>query len=184
LTFRQIEHTLELVNPPTQFADLMLVERPVVSIQTTQLVTRLEGTQTMSQQELPPRAQPRSAEQAAPAAENVPAARTQAPNPLALSVVDATWNNLAWRSHAACSSLDTNLFFPVGLTGYAIDQTNLAKAVCNDCPVRNQCLEFALRTLQDHGVWGGHTEEERRVIRRARRAAARRAALAQKAQAS
>jgi WhiB family transcriptional regulator, redox-sensing transcriptional regulator len=102
----------------------------------------------------------------------------------ALSIVDATWNNMSWRSYAACGSLDTNLFFPIGLTGYAIDQTNLAKAVCADCPVRLQCLEFALRTLQDHGVWGGHTEEERRVIRRSRRAAARRAAQTQKAQAS
>ena len=95
-----------------------------------------------------------------------------------LSIVDATWNNLSWRQHASCANLDTNVFFPVGLTGTAIEQTNLAKSVCNDCPVANQCLEFALRTLQDYGVWGGRTEDERRAIRRSRRAAARRAATA------
>jgi WhiB family transcriptional regulator, redox-sensing transcriptional regulator len=95
-----------------------------------------------------------------------------------LSIVDATWNNLSWRQHASCANLDTNVFFPVGLTGNAIEQTNLAKTICNDCPVSKQCLEFALRTLQDYGVWGGRTEDERRAIRRARRAAARKAAAA------
>lgn len=94
------------------------------------------------------------------------------------SIVDATWNNLDWRLRSACTDVDTNLFFPVGLTGDAIDQTNLAKAICRECPVQSQCLEFALRTTQDYGVWGGCTEDERRAIRRSRRAAARRAAQA------
>jgi WhiB family transcriptional regulator, redox-sensing transcriptional regulator len=111
---------------------------------------------------------------AAPFSPTGPAATTQ-PH---LSIVDATWNNLSWRAHASCANLDTNVFFPVGLTGNAIEQTNLAKTICNDCPVAKQCLEFALRTLQDYGVWGGRTEDERRAIRRARRAAARKVATA------
>jgi WhiB family transcriptional regulator, redox-sensing transcriptional regulator len=98
------------------------------------------------------------------------------PAPTQLSVVGATWNNLDWREEASCIHVDTNIFFPVGLTGNAIEQTNLAKSVCQDCHVRLQCLEFSLRTNQDHGVWGGATEEERRILRRQRRAAARRAA--------
>jgi WhiB family transcriptional regulator, redox-sensing transcriptional regulator len=92
------------------------------------------------------------------------------------SVRPATWNDLAWRQDAACISVDTETFFPIGLTGQALDQTLLAKRVCASCPVRDCCLEFALRTNQDHGVWGGRTEEERRTIRRSRRAAARKAA--------
>lgn len=95
-----------------------------------------------------------------------------------LSVVDATWNNTAWRQDRACADMDPNLFFPIGLMGDAIDQTNLAKSICAQCPVRGQCLEFALRTHQDYGIWGGRTEDERRVMRRNRRAAARRAATA------
>ena len=95
-----------------------------------------------------------------------------------LSIVDATWNNRLWRKYAACNDLDTNIFFPVGQTGNSMEQTNLAKNICAGCPVANQCLEFALRTLQDYGVWGGRTEDERRSIRRSRRAAARRAATA------
>ena len=104
--------------------------------------------------------------------------------PALLSVVHGTWNYEDWRDDAACRAIDTNLFFPIGLNPSAIGQTNVAKAVCDSCAVQNCCLEFALRTNQDHGVWGGHTEEERRILRRARRAAARRAAAQRQLQAS
>ena len=97
---------------------------------------------------------------------------------LLASVRPATWNDLSWRELAACADVETEIFFPIGLTGQALDQTNCAKRVCAGCDVRMQCLEFALRTNQDHGVWGGHTEDERRTIRRSRRAAARRQAKA------
>jgi WhiB family transcriptional regulator, redox-sensing transcriptional regulator len=100
----------------------------------------------------------------------------QTPHHLNGSVRPATWNDLAWRQDAACISVDTETFFPIGLTGQALDQTLMAKRVCASCPVSDCCLEFALRTNQDHGVWGGRTEEERRTIRRSRRAAARKAA--------
>jgi WhiB family transcriptional regulator, redox-sensing transcriptional regulator len=44
-----------------------------------------------------------------------------------------------------------------------------AKAVCRTCPVRVPCLDFAMATNQDAGVWGGTSEEERRALRAARR---------------
>lgn len=100
----------------------------------------------------------------------------------AVSIRAAMWNDLSWRDHAACHDIDTNTFFPVGLTGSAIDQTQRAKTICRSCPAQSACLEFALRTNQDHGVWGAHTEEERRALRRARRAAARRALAAERSQ--
>lgn len=93
------------------------------------------------------------------------------------SVRLATWDDASWRLDAACRAVDTGTFFPLGVTGDALDQVGVAKRICASCPVREYCLEFALRTNQDHGVWGGHTEEERRTIRRSRRAAARRAAV-------
>ncbi|MBA2625309.1 MAG: WhiB family transcriptional regulator [Acidimicrobiia bacterium] len=74
-----------------------------------------------------------------------------------------------WRTDAECQSADSALFFPVGSTGSALRQIEAAKAVCRRCPVREPCLAFALRTRQDAGVWGGHTEEERRTLRRSRR---------------
>ncbi|GAA4888653.1 hypothetical protein GCM10023237_02480 [Streptomyces coeruleoprunus] len=45
-------------------------------------------------------------------------------------------------------------------------QAEEAKRVCGRCPVRDQCLRWALDTGQDHGVWGGTGEDERRTIRR------------------
>ena len=48
----------------------------------------------------------------------------------------------------------------------AIEQIESAKAVCAQCPVSGPCLEFALSTNQDSGVWGGTSEEERRTLRR------------------
>ena len=76
-----------------------------------------------------------------------------------------------WRDEAACSSsADTSLFFPVGVTGLAELQIDDAKAVCRSCPVRETCLEFAITTNQEYGVWGGTGEDERRDLRRAWRA--------------
>jgi WhiB family transcriptional regulator, redox-sensing transcriptional regulator len=79
--------------------------------------------------------------------------------------------DIEWRDGAACRGLDTNVFFP--LTDEEADE---AKAICAACPVREECLEFALLTRQDDGVWGGLTETERRRLRRRRREQARRAA--------
>ena len=80
-----------------------------------------------------------------------------------------------WRAVAACREADPDLFFPVGATGAALRQIEAAKTVCRSCPSLDACLEFALSTGQDAGVWGATSEEERRAIRRARR---RRAAAA------
>jgi WhiB family redox-sensing transcriptional regulator len=80
-----------------------------------------------------------------------------------------------WRAESACRDTDPDLFFPVGTTGPAIEQIDAAKAVCAECPVQSQCLEFALATNQDSGVWGGTSEDERRRLRRAWLARQRRA---------
>jgi WhiB family redox-sensing transcriptional regulator len=63
---------------------------------------------------------------------------------------------------AACRHADPELFFPVSASGPSLDQVTQAKAICAGCPVRQQCLAFALDTRQDHGVWGGMSDQERR----------------------
>ncbi|HEX7094373.1 MAG TPA: WhiB family transcriptional regulator [Acidimicrobiales bacterium] len=83
-------------------------------------------------------------------------------DPLAQRAVDRNWRELA-----ACRDTDPDLFFPVGTTGPAIEQIAAAKAVCATCPSREPCLEYALITNQDSGVWGGLAEDERRKLRRA-----------------
>ncbi|GAO10823.1 WhiB family transcriptional regulator [Streptomyces lydicamycinicus] len=81
-----------------------------------------------------------------------------------------------WRHDAVCREADPELFFPVGNTGPALLQIEEAKAVCHRCPVMGQCLQWALESRQDTGVWGGMSEDERRAMRR--RAARHRARLA------
>jgi WhiB family redox-sensing transcriptional regulator len=82
-----------------------------------------------------------------------------------------------WRDQALCRDTDPDLFFPVGTTGMALLAIDQAKDVCGACEVRIECLDFALATNQDSGIWGGLSEEERRVIRRERAARARRAVV-------
>lgn len=72
-----------------------------------------------------------------------------------------------WIDQAICHQTDPEAFFP--------DQggsVHLAKAVCVNCPVAQECLEFALRNGELFGIWGGMTYLERRRLRRHRRAVA------------
>lgn len=86
------------------------------------------------------------------------------------------WDSDDWRKVSACRDTDPDLFFPIGTTGQAIEQIEAAKAVCFTCEVRDACLEFALATNQESGVWGATSEEERRKLRKAWLAAQRRRA--------
>ncbi len=54
-----------------------------------------------------------------------------------------------WRLLAACRPADPELFFPVSASGLSPDQVMRAKVTCAGCPVRRQCLAFALDTRQD-----------------------------------
>jgi WhiB family transcriptional regulator, redox-sensing transcriptional regulator len=85
------------------------------------------------------------------------------------------WDLDDWRKVAACRNTEPDLFFPVGTTGPAVDQIESAKRVCRSCEAQEPCLDFALATNQESGVWGGTCEEERRKLRKAWLAARRRA---------
>ncbi|HEY7594101.1 MAG TPA: WhiB family transcriptional regulator [Actinophytocola sp.] len=74
-----------------------------------------------------------------------------------------------WRHRAACRDEDPELFFPISDMGPGARQAAEAKAVCARCPVREQCLRYALDNGLDHGVFGGTTELERRKLTRSRR---------------
>ncbi len=76
------------------------------------------------------------------------------------------FNTEDWRENASCRAVDPDLFFPVGTTGLALDQIEQAKAVCRSCVAQAPCLEFALSTNQESGVWGATSEEERRKLRK------------------
>ena len=71
-----------------------------------------------------------------------------------------------WRHRALCRDEDPELFFPIGTTGPAAQQVEEAKAVCRRCDVVSECLQWALETGQDAGVWGATSEDERRALKR------------------
>ncbi|MFF3015613.1 WhiB family transcriptional regulator [Streptomyces sp. NPDC057939] len=71
-----------------------------------------------------------------------------------------------WRHQAACRQADPDLFFPIGSSGPALLQIEEAKAICRNCPVLDECLQWALEGGQDMGVCGGLTEDERRALKR------------------
>ncbi len=69
----------------------------------------------------------------------------------------------SWQMFANCLSTDPDLFFPERGAS-----TKEAKAVCQGCVVREDCLEYALAEGEKFGIWGGLSERERRRIRRQR----------------
>jgi WhiB family transcriptional regulator, redox-sensing transcriptional regulator len=87
------------------------------------------------------------------------------------------WDEGDWRINAACAELGWETFFPVSETQEYSEQVEAAKTICTSCPVCDVCLEFAISTIQSDGIWGGTTEIERMLIKRARRRAATTARL-------
>jgi WhiB family redox-sensing transcriptional regulator len=69
-----------------------------------------------------------------------------------------------WSDQAACLSAEPETFFPVGTGGVALDDISVAKAICAGCAVLAECRDYALRSRQPFGVWGGLDEEQRRAI--------------------
>lgn len=70
-----------------------------------------------------------------------------------------------WRTRGACRDEDPDLMFPAGDHGPARAKTAHAKTVCRRCPVRADCLAWALEHGEDHGIWGGLTEGERQAVK-------------------
>lgn len=95
----------------------------------------------------------------------------------AITPRDDSDSDRGWLNRAVCRDEDPELFFPVARSAakeareVAQRQTQLARQVCARCPAREPCLDDALTSGQDYGIWGGMDEEERRAISRRRVAA-------------
>jgi WhiB family redox-sensing transcriptional regulator len=68
---------------------------------------------------------------------------------------------LPWASEAKCLNADPDVFFPE-----KGGSTREAKRICAECPVRVECLEYALEEDERFGIWGGMSERERRKLKR------------------
>lgn len=65
-----------------------------------------------------------------------------------------------WMERGACVGMDTNKFYPPSETDTRSAYVTEAKAICKPCPVRTECLNWALR-YEEQGLWGGTTQTER-----------------------
>ena len=73
----------------------------------------------------------------------------------------------AWQVRAACRGPQAAVFFPPPTferKDEKLAREARAKAICETCPVREPCLDYALRIREPHGIWGGLNEAERRQI--------------------
>lgn len=84
---------------------------------------------------------------------------TSTPVPEDLILLDL--GDRPWAAYASCRSADPEIFFSA-----ADDSVAEAIRICRGCPVRQECLEWAILTHARYGVWGGMTERQRRRVAR------------------
>lgn len=73
-----------------------------------------------------------------------------------------------WREQARCLTEDPEMFFPVGRGAVVYVRQREAVAICRQCPVISECLQWALAGELVEGIWGGTTEDEREELIRNR----------------
>lgn len=79
----------------------------------------------------------------------------------------------SWRYDAKCMDVDTEIFFPPRDRRLYKPIADKAKAICwgtgdddPECPVRRQCLWYAISMDDTHGIWGGMSHRERSHLKR------------------
>lgn len=86
-----------------------------------------------------------------------------------------------WQLKAACRGPQAVVFFPPSYVERKDERAareREAKAICRSCGVSSDCLEYALRIKEPHGIWGGMNEAERKQLLDRRLAASTRVRLA------
>lgn len=75
-----------------------------------------------------------------------------------------------WRHQSACQDEDRTIFFPTTIAPDTEDEPPYpppeAKEICDLCPVRKECLEYALENRIPYGIFGGQSAYERSLILR------------------
>jgi WhiB family redox-sensing transcriptional regulator len=72
-----------------------------------------------------------------------------------------------WQVRAACRGPQAVIFYPpshIERRDERREREREAKEICHSCQVRKECLDYALRIKEPHGIWGGLNEAERRRI--------------------
>jgi len=76
-----------------------------------------------------------------------------------------TQGNTAWRDSAACRGIEKDFYPASGKNNLRVRAVvKAALAVCKECPVQLDCLNWAVENKEFYGIWGGTTERERRLM--------------------
>jgi len=81
--------------------------------------------------------------------------------------VSAQQSPTAWQAKAACRGPQAAVFFPppqFERKADRLERERRAKAICAECAVRSECLDYAVAINEPHGIWGGLNEHERRAV--------------------
>ncbi|MDH4144083.1 MAG: WhiB family transcriptional regulator [Acidimicrobiia bacterium] len=81
--------------------------------------------------------------------------------------VSALRQEEGWQFRAGCRGPAATVFFPpprFERKHERLSREAQAKAICFECPVQDECLEYALEIREPHGIWGGLNEAERKAI--------------------
>ncbi len=86
--------------------------------------------------------------------------------------MSAVTSEKVWQIKAACRGPQASVFFPppsFERKEEKLERESRAKAICEECSVIDECRDYALKIREQHGIWGGLNELERREILNRRR---------------
>jgi WhiB family transcriptional regulator, redox-sensing transcriptional regulator len=75
--------------------------------------------------------------------------------------------HITWQQQAECRGPQAAVFFPPPRherRDEKLEREQRAKAICQQCAVRPECLSYAIDIKEQHGIWGGQSESERRHL--------------------
>ena len=82
-------------------------------------------------------------------------------------MLDVASVDRSWQMKGLCRGNHSYLFFPPSHAERKEERErreHKAKAICSVCPVKVECLDFAIEIREPYGIWGGYTETERRQL--------------------
>lgn len=77
------------------------------------------------------------------------------------------FDEMTWRERAECRGDTASYFFPPNHFERKEEKDRreaVARGLCRGCGVRSECLAYAVRADERHGIWGGLNELERRRL--------------------
>ena len=87
-----------------------------------------------------------------------------------LTPQEIPWERKEWRGYAKCADSDTETYYPPRSRERYKPIADQSKGVCKghdtgtECPVRTQCLTYAIAKDELHGIWGGLSHRERNAL--------------------